>query len=200
MARTYLSFSATVILQAVANGYPYGFDIMDTTGLPAGTVYPALRRLEDMAYVVSKWEKPEVAQREQRPARKYYEMTAEGEEVLAEALKRYRALQPAPRKARQIKPSREHEEAGQASSLAGLADQPNCSGTLPIGLEKGMGSRTQSSRVDLKPARPDRREGMAGFDSAKSGVVLGCACDAAAAPGGRNHAGFALRLSLVAPA
>ena len=42
-----LSYSATVILQAVGNGHQYGFDVMDVTGLPSGTVYLALRRLED---------------------------------------------------------------------------------------------------------------------------------------------------------
>src|SRR3989442_518731 len=78
MGKSYLSFSATVILQAVANGYQYGFDIMDMTGLPGGTVYPALRRLEDMGYVLSKWEKHEIAQRELRPPRKYYEVTDVG--------------------------------------------------------------------------------------------------------------------------
>src|SRR5689334_9769823 len=77
MSRTYLSFSATVVLQAVSNGYEYGFDIMDVTGLPGGTVYPALRRLEDQAYVVSKWEKGDIAQRELRPARKYYKITGD---------------------------------------------------------------------------------------------------------------------------
>ena len=35
-----------LILQALDNGYYYGFDIMDVTGLPSGTVYPALRRME----------------------------------------------------------------------------------------------------------------------------------------------------------
>jgi len=92
MARNYLSFSATVILQAVADGYEYGFDIMDMTGLPGGTVYPALRRLEDMNYVVSRWEKQESALREQRPPRKYYRTTAPGDEALAEAIKRYKLL------------------------------------------------------------------------------------------------------------
>jgi len=92
MARTSLSFSATVILQAVANGYPYGFDIMDVTGLPSGTVYPALRRLESNGYLRSKWEKAATAQKELRPPRKYYEMTADGRDVLAAALKKYRLL------------------------------------------------------------------------------------------------------------
>ena len=107
VAKTYLSFSATVILQAVANGYEYGFDIMDMTGLPGGTVYPALRRLEDQGYVVSKWEKGDIAQQEQRPARKYYKVTRDGEGVLAEAVKRYRVLDQPQRSAHQSKPSRQ---------------------------------------------------------------------------------------------
>ena len=53
MGKSFLSFAAAVILQALDNGYKYGFDIMDVTGLPSGTVYPALRRLEDNGYVFS---------------------------------------------------------------------------------------------------------------------------------------------------
>ncbi len=107
MGKSYLSFSATVILQAVANGYQYGFDIMDMTGLPGGTVYPALRRLEDMGYVLSKWEKHEIAQRELRPPRKYYEVTDVGKQTLAEAVKRYRLLDRPRHRMRQTKPSGE---------------------------------------------------------------------------------------------
>ena len=107
MAKTYLSYSATAILQAVANGYQYGFDIMDMTGLPSGTVYPALRRLEDTGHVESKWEKHAIAQKELRPPRKYYELTRAGEEALAEAVKRYRLLEQPPVPARNMKPSRQ---------------------------------------------------------------------------------------------
>ena len=56
MADGYLSLSATVVLQAVAGGDGYGFDIMDATGLPSGTVYPALRRMEAAGLVMSTWE------------------------------------------------------------------------------------------------------------------------------------------------
>jgi DNA-binding PadR family transcriptional regulator len=99
-----------VILQALDNGYQYGFDIfdiMDVTGLPSGTVYPALRRLEDAGYVDSRWEKHTIAQAEQRPPRRYYELTKEGKEALAEAVKRYRLLeQTQPQPAPKPKPSR----------------------------------------------------------------------------------------------
>ena len=91
----YLSLSATVVLQAVAGGYGYGFDIMDTTGLPSGTVFPALRRMEASGLVRSKWENAAVAQREQRPPRKYYDITRSGQLALADAVERYR-LAPRP--------------------------------------------------------------------------------------------------------
>ena len=100
MGKGFLTYSSAVILRAVANGYLYGFDIIDVTGLPGGTVYPALRRLEDTGYLISKWEKHRIAQAEQRPPRKYYELTRPGQDALAEAVKRYRLLE-------QNEPSRE---------------------------------------------------------------------------------------------
>ena len=107
MGRGFLTYTTAVILQAVANGYLYGFDIIDITGVPGGTVYPALRRLEDEGYLTSEWEEPRIAQSEPRPPRKYYELTREGRELLAEAVKRYRLLeQTQPKKERSPKPSR----------------------------------------------------------------------------------------------
>ena len=103
MADGYLSFSATVVLQTVANGYVYGFDVMDATGLPSGTVYPALRRMEAAGLIASRWEAPAVAQREQRPPRKYYELTRAGHAALTAAAARYRLANRAP--ARVGKPS-----------------------------------------------------------------------------------------------
>ena len=96
MAKSYLSYTVAVILQTLDNGYQYGFDIMDVTGLPSGTVYPALRRLEENGYVKGKWEKHAVAQQEQRPPRKYYELTKAGKSLLAEAVARYRLLEQTP--------------------------------------------------------------------------------------------------------
>ena len=79
-------------LQAIENGYGYGFDIMAVTGLASGTVYPALRRLENADFVASKWERQSIAQAEQRPPRKYYEVTKLGRTALAEARQRFRLL------------------------------------------------------------------------------------------------------------
>ncbi|HMG34383.1 MAG TPA: PadR family transcriptional regulator [Blastocatellia bacterium] len=105
--KPYISHSAAVILQALANGYQYGFDIMDITGLPSGTVYPALRRLEEAGLVDSKWEKAHIAQKEQRPPRKYYELTGDGNDALADALKRYRLLENFLPQTGKIRPTRE---------------------------------------------------------------------------------------------
>lgn len=107
MGKGFLSYAAAAVLQAVASGYQYGFDIIDITGLPGGTVYPALRRLEGAGYVTSKWEKHSIALAEQRPPRKNYEMTRAGHEALADAVKRYRLLeQTLLDKKRDQKPSR----------------------------------------------------------------------------------------------
>jgi len=107
MGKGFLTYTTAVILQAVANGYLYGFDIIDITGVPGGTVYPALRRLEETGYLASKWEEQSIAQAEPRPPRKYYELTRAGREALTEAVKRYRLLERTQlKKERDPKPSR----------------------------------------------------------------------------------------------
>ena len=89
---TKLSHTAALILQTVEQGSNYGFDIMDATGLPSGTVYPALRRMEADGLIGSQWEAEKKALAEQRPARKYYKITRSGSEVLEQAQKRYPLL------------------------------------------------------------------------------------------------------------
>jgi PadR family transcriptional regulator len=88
-----LSYTSTVVLQTISAGYSYGFDIMEVTDLPSGTVYPALRRLEQQELIKSRWETEHTAYAEQRPARKYYQLTRRGKDVLAEALQRYTLLE-----------------------------------------------------------------------------------------------------------
>lgn len=87
-----LSHTAALILQTVDNGASYGFDIMDATGLPSGTVYPALRRMETEGLISSQWEAEKKALAEQRPARKYYRITRTGAQVLELSQKRYPLL------------------------------------------------------------------------------------------------------------
>lgn len=92
-----LSLTALSVLQAVAHGYRYGFDIMDVTGMPSGTVYPALNRLERNGFLRSRWETARHAHEEKRPPRRYYKITAAGAEALDEALDLLRQLERAPR-------------------------------------------------------------------------------------------------------
>ena len=87
-----LSLAAIAVLSAVSRSVRYGFDIMDATELPSGTVYPVLGRLERDGYVRSKWEAQSVAQREKRPPRRYYEITASGSRALAASVEHYRTL------------------------------------------------------------------------------------------------------------
>ena len=74
---------AEQILQALAQGHHFGFDVMDATGLPSGTVYPALRRLKAMGLVESSWEEDAKARRSNRPRRRNYRLTRLGREQLA---------------------------------------------------------------------------------------------------------------------
>jgi DNA-binding PadR family transcriptional regulator len=70
------------VLQALARGVEYGFDICNETALPSGTVYPALSRFERDGHVRSSWEDAARARREGRPPRRYYRITAEGRRAL----------------------------------------------------------------------------------------------------------------------
>ncbi len=87
-----LTHTSAMILKVISGGCNYGFDIMERTGLQSGTVYPALRRLEQGGLIQSKWE-PGDAQDLQRPQRRYYRLTRSGERALAKAALRYPLLQ-----------------------------------------------------------------------------------------------------------
>ena len=85
-----LTYITALILQAIDAGFVYGFSIMDMTGLPSGTVYPAMRRMEeDHQLIRSRWERQAIADREQRPPRKYYQLTSAGRTTLEASRKRY---------------------------------------------------------------------------------------------------------------
>ena len=92
MAKLNLTFLTGLVLQAIEQGHRYGFDIMDASGLPDGTVYPALRRLEAGGYLRSEWEEEALATEEKRPKRRYYELTPEGVALLQQARERFRGL------------------------------------------------------------------------------------------------------------
>ena len=107
MSRLNITFSTGQVLQALSSGFHYGFDIMDATGLPSGTVYPILRRLDGEGLLKSNWEHPAAAQREVRPPRRYYAITPAGARMLAAAVARFPLLpQSVGRDVRSLKPSR----------------------------------------------------------------------------------------------
>ena len=87
-----MTLTTTLVLQAIARGHRFGFEIVEVTGYPTGTVYPALRRLEHAGFVRSEWEREQVASRDARPQRRYYEITAAGLKALEGALEPVRAL------------------------------------------------------------------------------------------------------------
>lgn len=89
-----LSVAALRVLHAVANGTHHGFDIIDETALPGGTVYPALSRLERDGFVTSSWESVTVARAEGRPPRRYYTVTEAGLKTMNDALRTLHALRP----------------------------------------------------------------------------------------------------------
>lgn len=79
-----LGLTSLQILAAIRDGRNYGLDIVAATGLPSGTVYPTLGRLKEAKFVRARWEAQERADREGRPRRRHYDLTADGARALAE--------------------------------------------------------------------------------------------------------------------
>lgn len=88
-----------MVLAALGKGLRHGFDIIDATDLPSGTVYPILHRLEHANLVRAQWESVLRAREEQRPPRRYYELTGAGAQVLSEALQAHPDLRGTRRRA-----------------------------------------------------------------------------------------------------
>ncbi len=87
-----LSHTAALILKALSLGHRFGFEIMEITGLPSGSVYPALRRLERDELASSDWEPEAEATGNGRPARRYYQITKAGKAAVLAATERYPLL------------------------------------------------------------------------------------------------------------
>jgi PadR family transcriptional regulator PadR len=66
----------------------YGLQLCEETGLPGGTIYPIVARLEQLGWVASTWEDPGKHIAEGRPRRRYYLLTEEGAEQARDALAR----------------------------------------------------------------------------------------------------------------
>ena len=86
-----LGITSLQILAAIRDGRSYGLDIVAHTGLPSGTVYPTLGRLKKSGLVRPRWEDQRTAERDGRPRRRYYELSAHGATALADGTARMAA-------------------------------------------------------------------------------------------------------------
>lgn len=68
----------------------YGFALYKATGLPSGTIYPILRRLEDRGLVTAREQVIDAEARRPRQ-RVYYRLTSEGRRVAREATQEHAA-------------------------------------------------------------------------------------------------------------
>jgi PadR family transcriptional regulator, regulatory protein PadR len=84
----------------------YGFELMQRTRFPSGTVYPILARLERAGWITGELEMPDDASREGRPRRRLYRLTAEGAVAARTALAELSAwLQPSPIRGMRARPN-----------------------------------------------------------------------------------------------
>jgi PadR family transcriptional regulator PadR len=88
MGTTRITYQGACVLQALSRGLSYGFDIMELTGLPSGSVYPILRRFEEHGLVESEWEDADEAHADRRPRRRNYRLTDVGRAELTAAAER----------------------------------------------------------------------------------------------------------------
>jgi DNA-binding PadR family transcriptional regulator len=73
MGRSRLTAQTRLVLQALLADPArerYGVELSDAAGLLAGTIYPILSRLEELGWVVSRWDG--------QPPRRLYRLTPDG--------------------------------------------------------------------------------------------------------------------------
>jgi PadR family transcriptional regulator, regulatory protein PadR len=151
-----------MILQAIHAGRIYGFGVMEVTGLPSGTVYPAMRRLQRDDLITSRWKRQSIADAEQRPLRRYYKLTKNGRTALDIASKRYPLLTT-------LIPSAEVE-----------TREDTRAGPFTFRLQDSFRGRTEFFLTQARPVLTIRWNGSA-KDPEIRGSVLGqrwCACSA----------------------
>lgn len=77
------SHQSKLILQVLLDApddEAYGLEVVRASGVPAGTTYAILRRLEDEGLLDGRWEQMDPAD-EGRPPRRYYRLNGEGRRV-----------------------------------------------------------------------------------------------------------------------
>jgi DNA-binding PadR family transcriptional regulator len=81
-----LTPSLTLVVQAFLHDPSverHGYDLMQTTGLASGSLYPILGRLLEHEVLVSRWDLPEEGAR----PRRYYQLTERGAQRAADWLR-----------------------------------------------------------------------------------------------------------------
>jgi DNA-binding MarR family transcriptional regulator len=73
-----------VLTNASLDDPPWGLRICEQTGLGTSTIYPVLDRLRKAGWIIARWENPPP---QDRPRRRYYELTATGRQEYAAALR-----------------------------------------------------------------------------------------------------------------
>jgi len=87
-----MTYPTAMVLQALAAGHRYGFDVAGAAGLRPGSVYQILHRLEDLGLTRASWEDAERARAEGRPSRRYYVLAPNAGPLVDEARRRFPAL------------------------------------------------------------------------------------------------------------
>ena len=88
-----MTLQVQLVLRALLDdpaGEWYGLQLCEETGLPSGTIYPIVARLELLGWVESSWEDPSRHVAEGRPRRRYYRLTGDGAAQARAALARVR--------------------------------------------------------------------------------------------------------------
>jgi PadR family transcriptional regulator PadR len=83
-----ITHQTRLVLQALLDARDqesYGFDLVRTTGVKAGTLYPVLERLSAEGWLSSRWENINEAD-EGRRRRRYYRLTSLGERCARAAI------------------------------------------------------------------------------------------------------------------
>jgi len=84
----------------------YGLEISRESGLPTGSIYPILTRLETAGWVTSAWENIDESKQGRR-RRRYYRLTAEGaKSAQDEVAKAHQLLSPAASRSGRLRPQR----------------------------------------------------------------------------------------------
>jgi DNA-binding PadR family transcriptional regulator len=94
---TFQTLRVLTVLLDEPSARHYGLAIAKQAGLPTGTIYPILARLEQVGWVTSDWEVADPAT-VGRPRRRFYRLSAAGAERASQAVRQaQRALEPRPR-------------------------------------------------------------------------------------------------------